>query len=118
MSDEKIEKGQAMMQQLFGGEVGPLPFPEKFADYTVGHLFGDLWQGDEITLQQRSLITCTILATLARDRELRLHLSGAKNIGIERKTLEGMLTHLAHYAGWPCAVAGLRALNDVFGDEE
>ncbi|OUS12122.1 hypothetical protein A9Q89_06925 [Gammaproteobacteria bacterium 53_120_T64] len=80
--------------------------PEKLANYTLEHLFGDVWQGDELSLEQRCLITCTILAALNREAEQRIHFPGAKNIGVTREQLEAMISHAAHYVGWP--VAGSR----------
>ncbi len=80
----------------------------------MAHLFGDVWQGDELEVEQRSLITCAVLATLGRDAELRLHVRGARNLGIERRALEAMMIHVAHYAGWPAGVSALRVLDEVW----
>ena len=82
--------------------------------HTMAHVFGDVWQGDELSLEERSLVTCAVLTALNREAELRLHVRGARNLGIERSTLEGMMTHVAHYAGWPSGVSALRLLDEVW----
>lgn len=82
--------------------------------YTIDHLFGDVWQNDDLELTQRSLITCAVLVALGRESEQYLHFRGARNLGIERSTLEAMLTHVAHYAGWPVAASGSRVLDEVW----
>jgi 4-carboxymuconolactone decarboxylase len=119
MSDEeKRAKGLATIQQLFGppsGEGPPQPMP--LQRYTIEHLFGDVWQQDDLTLPERSLATCTILIALNRPEEMRVHFAGAKNVGVERAKLAGVIAHAAHYAGWPNAMAALRALNDVWPEE-
>ncbi|OUS10222.1 hypothetical protein A9Q90_01870 [Gammaproteobacteria bacterium 54_18_T64] len=92
--------------------------PEKFIDYTLEHLFGDVWQGDELSLEQRSLITCTILVALNREAEQRIHFPGARNLGVKRDQLEAMITHAAHYAGWPVAASAFRVLAEVWPVEE
>ena len=80
----------------------------------MGHLFGDVWQGDGLSIEERSLITCVVLVAAGRDAELRLHLRGARNLGIERAKLEAMMIHVAHYAGWPAGASGLRTLDEVW----
>jgi 4-carboxymuconolactone decarboxylase len=86
------------------------------ARHTMTHLFGDVWQGGDLTLEERSLITCTVLVALGRENEQRLHFRGARNLGIERQKLEAVMTHVAHYAGWPVAVSALRVLAEVWDD--
>ena len=43
-----------------------------------------------------------------------MHLRGARNLGIPRATLDAMILHVAHYAGWPVAVSASRVLNEVW----
>ena len=119
MSEEKRQKGMEMISKLFGPPSGGgTPQPEPLGRYTVEHLFGDVWQQDDLTLQERSLATCTMLFALNRPEEMRIHFTGAKNVGVERSKLVGVIAHGAHYAGWPNAMAALRVLNDVWPDEE
>ena len=124
MSDEeKRNKGIAFFKKLVEGQERPAKsvraaMPEKFTQYTMEHLFGDVWQGEELPLELRSLITCTILVALNREAEQRIHFPGARNLGVEREQLEGMITHAAHYAGWPCAASAFRVLNEVWPAEE
>ena len=60
------------------------------------------------------MITCSVLVALGRDEEQRTHFRIARNLGISRTKLEAMITHVAHYAGWPVASSALRILNDVW----
>jgi len=117
MSDSKREKGRAMMDALCGNPDGADGFPEKFREYTLEHLFGDVWQGDGMALEEKSLVTCTILTALAREPEQRFHFAAAKRLGIPREKLLEMIIHAAHYAGWPNAVGALRSLNEVWPEE-
>jgi 4-carboxymuconolactone decarboxylase len=112
--DSKFDKGLATIRRLFGQTTGSSPLPETFARHTVEHLFGDVWQGDELSIEERSMTTCIVLVALNRENEQRLHFRGARNLGISKDRLEGMITHVAHYAGWPVAVSALGVLNDVW----
>ena len=82
--------------------------------HTMGHLFGDVWQDERLSIEQRSLLTCTVLVALNREAELRLHIRGARNVGIDRDALEAMMIQVAHYAGWPVGATGLRILDEVW----
>jgi len=118
MSDERLGKGIDLARKLFAGiDTSAVPLPDKLRDYTMSHVFGDVWQQPELTLEQRSLVTCTILVALNRTEEQRLHFQGAKNLGIPRATIEGMITHAAHYAGWPNAVGASRVLAEVWPED-
>ena len=118
MSEEKRQKGMEIIGRLFGPPTGGgTPQPEPLGRYTVEHLFGDVWQQDDLTLQERSLATCTMLFALNRTEEMKIHFGGAKNIGVERSKLVGVIAHGAHYAGWPNAMAALRVLTEVWPEE-
>ena len=113
--ESKMNKGMALAGRLLAGtEGGSTDLPPEFMNYTVGHLFGDVWQGEGLTLQQRSMITCVTLIALNREAEQRLHFVGAKNLDIPRSEIESMITHVAHYAGWPVSVSAFRVLNEVW----
>jgi 4-carboxymuconolactone decarboxylase len=118
MSDDvdqnRFDEGRALAARLFAGAPPGRRLPREMMRHTMGHVFGDLWQDDRLTLEQRSLVTCTILTALGKEAELRLHLRGARNLGIERATLEAMMLHSSHYAGWPTGVAALRVLEEVW----
>ena len=118
MADEsKWNKGVELVQKLFGAAGGGVKMPDKFRSYTIEHVFGEVWQGDELALEERSLVTCSVLVALGREEEQKLHFVGAKNLGISREKLEGVITHIAHYAGWPVAVGALRSLEEVWPAE-
>ena len=110
----RAEKGMAVVQKLFGAAAGRASLPEDFMRITVENLFGDIWSRPGLELAERSMITLSVLAVLGRDAELRLHLRGARNLGIQRKKLEEIMIHLAHYGGWPVGVNGLRAIDEVW----
>jgi alkylhydroperoxidase/carboxymuconolactone decarboxylase family protein YurZ len=112
---EKQAKGMQLIGTLLKGTgAGGMPLPEKFTQYTVKHLFGDVWQGDDLSLQDRSFITCVTLIALNREAEMRLHFVGAKNVGVPRAKLEAAITHIVHYAGWPVGMTAFKVLNDVW----
>jgi alkylhydroperoxidase/carboxymuconolactone decarboxylase family protein YurZ len=114
-ANDRQTKGMQMIGKLLAGTgAGGMPLPEKFRQYTVEHLFGEVWQGDDLSLQDRSFATCMVLIALNREAEMRLHFVGAKNVGIPREKLEAAITHVVHYAGWPVGMTAFKVLNEVW----
>ncbi|MCY4427139.1 MAG: carboxymuconolactone decarboxylase family protein [Halieaceae bacterium] len=117
--EQRMAAGLEFAHSLFAGmDIGPGANPDRLSELSLRHLFGDLWQGEDLTKQQRSLITCSMLVALNRTEELLLHFTGAKNLGIPRETIEGLITHSAYYAGWPCAVGAAKSLQQVWPKPE
>lgn len=82
----------------------------KLARLTDEVLFGDVWQRPGLSPRERSLITVAALAALGRVEQLPFHLARARDNGLDRGQLAEAITHLAFYAGWPCAVSALERL--------
>jgi 4-carboxymuconolactone decarboxylase len=113
-TDDRVAKGRALAAKLLAGAPPARPLPEEFLRQTMANVFGDVWQGEELELEERSLITCTVLVALGRENEQRLHFRGARNLGIPRAKIEAVVNHVAYYAGWPVAVSAMRVLDEVW----
>ena len=94
-------------QQLMG-DLAP-----KLADLTDDVLFGDVWARAGLSPRDRSLITVAALIALNRTDQLRSHLGRALDNGVTQEQLVETITHLAFYAGWPCAVSAVGTLREV-----
>lgn len=81
-------------------------------------LFGDVWEQPELSKRDRSMITVAILGALYRTPEIKGHMQRALDNGVTHDELRGIITHLAFYAGWPCAVNAGRVAADIFGDDD
>jgi len=82
--------------------------------YTDEVLFGDVWKRPGLSPRDRSLITVATLIALYRTNELPFHLKYALQNGVSRDELVEMITHLAFYAGWPCASTAVGIARKVF----
>lgn len=87
------------------GDIAP-----KLAELTDRLLFDDVWQRPQLTPRERSLATVAALIALNRGEQLPFHLRRARDNGISRDELAELVTHLAFYAGWPCAASAVSAL--------
>jgi 4-carboxymuconolactone decarboxylase len=79
-------------------------------------LFGDVWEGEELSKRDRSLITVAVLTALYRTEELHGHIKRALDNGVTEDEIKGLITHIAFYAGWPTAVNAGRVALEVIGD--
>ena len=94
-------------QQLMG-DVAP-----KLAELTDDVLFGDVWARPGLSPRDRSLVTVAALIALNRTDQLKSHLGRALTNGVSEAELAEVVTHLAFYAGWPCAVDAVGALREA-----
>jgi 4-carboxymuconolactone decarboxylase len=91
------------------GDVAP-----KLADLTEEVLFGDIWERQELSKRERSLITVAALIALNRTQQLPFHLKRALDNGITKEELGEVFTHLAFYSGWPTAMSAAHIAKEVF----
>lgn len=112
------EKGQKVMEQLFGARAEETrPAFKDMMTLTGDYLFGEIWSREALPVKDRSLITVAILAADSHGPQLRAHLKGALNIGHSPDALREVMIHVGHYAGWPTGMNGLAALEEVMAEQ-
>lgn len=89
----------------------------KLADLSQQVLFGDVWEREELSKRDRSLLTCAVLTALYRPEQLRFHAKLALTNGVTRAELSELITHVAFYAGWPCAVQAAQVVDEALREE-
>ena len=103
--------GQTSGGQKAFGDVAPA-----LAEYTDNVLFGDVWKREGLSPRDRSLITVATLIAGYRSNELPFHLKFAMQNGVAKEELAEVITHLAFYAGWPCASMATTIARKVFDE--
>jgi 4-carboxymuconolactone decarboxylase len=91
-------------------------FAPKLVELTDNVLFGDIWERPGLSQRDRSLITVSALIALNRTEQLPFHLRRALDNGIAKEELIEIVTHLAFYAGWPCAMSAIQLAKTVFAE--
>ena len=91
-------------------------FAPKLMQVTDDVLFGDIWEREGLSPRERSLIVVATLTALYRTNELPSHIKRAIANGITREELSELFTHLAFYAGWPCAITAIRTAIEVLDE--
>ena len=77
-------------------------------------VYGDIWERPGLSKRDRSLITVAALTALYRSDQLKGHLERALANGVTREEISELITHMAFYAGWPCAMTAARIAKGVF----
>ncbi len=86
----------------------------KLGEMTDQVLFGDVWERPQLSKRDRSLITVAALMALYRTDQLQAHMHRALENGVTREEIAEVITHIAFYAGWPCAASAVQAAKRVF----
>ncbi|SEF45599.1 4-carboxymuconolactone decarboxylase [Bryocella elongata] len=81
---------------------------------TTDVLFRDLWLRPALAPRDRSLVTVSALIANGQTAQIPYHLNRAMDNGLTQSQASEVLTHIAFYAGWPCAFSALPVVKDVF----
>ena len=86
----------------------------KLIDLSEKVLFGDVWERPGLSKRDRSLITVAALTAMYRPEQLKGHLDRALTNGVTKDEIGELITHLAFYSGWPCAMTAANVAKQVF----
>lgn len=119
LDDQDRKKGLEILKKMDLLKNDETPVSKDLLKQIIDMLYGTIWsRTEQLSLQERSMITLTVLVALNRENELKSHLRGAKNLGITKEKIEEMILHVAHYSGFPTAVSASQLLNKVWDEEE
>ena len=117
---DRYERGLERLNQVTQGQgqvvVDALsPTSPDLPRYIIEYAYGDIFCRPVLTDQQRQLAIIAAVAAMGYAApELRVHVHGALNVGVtEQEVVETMIL-MSVYAGFPAAIHGLRAAQDVF----
>jgi 4-carboxymuconolactone decarboxylase len=120
MVDELRKRTQETANKLFskGVKIDPPYLMWKEFDRDLANDFslfitGNLYSRTVLTLPERQMVACAMLAALGATEELRLHVNAALNVGCDPKKLTEVFFQLATYAGMPAVNEALKVYRDV-----
>ena len=102
------DKSQPTNARKSFGDTAP-----KLAELSDVVLFGDIWERPQLSKRERSLATCAALIVLGRSEQMDFHFPLALRNGVTGEELVELITHLAFYAGWPCAMSALSKFKEL-----
>lgn len=120
MDDEIKKRTQETAKKLFGKGIKMDPpylmwkeFDRDLANDLSMFITGNLYSRTVLTLPERQMAACAMLATLGAADELRLHVNAALNVGCDPKKLAEVFFQLAPYGGMPLVNKALEVYREV-----
>ena len=121
MKDEEIKKRtRDTANRLFGKGIKIDPpyliwreFDKDLANDFSKFITGNLYSRTVLTLPERQMIACAMLAAVRARDELRLHVNAALNVGCDPKKLAEIFFQVATYAGMPAVNEALEVYREV-----
>ena len=120
MNDELRKKTQETANKLFGKGIKMEPpyltwkeFDRDLANDFSLFITGKLYSRTVLTLPERQMVACAMLAALRATDELRLHLNAALNVGCDPRKMTEIFFQLAPYAGMPAVNEALQVYREV-----
>jgi 4-carboxymuconolactone decarboxylase len=115
-----VERTRQTAAKLFSGPVDvEVPYqlwkafdPELAKDLSL-FITGNLYSREVLSPAERQVVAVTALAALYRIEELKIHLHGALNVGVEAANLAEAIFQVGVYAGFPAVNAALAAFKEV-----
>jgi 4-carboxymuconolactone decarboxylase len=78
------------------------------------YCWGEIWGRPGLSREMRSVINLAMLAAMNRPHEVRLHVRGALNNGINRETIQEIILQVAIYCGVPAALDAMKVCTETF----
>lgn len=111
---ELLDAGTANQTKLIGAPVkGPIfEFAPAIDEYLKTHLFGDIFERDNIIWQDRELATVAMLSSIpGAEAQLQSHMRVSMNIGLTEDQLRALADTLHEHVGLENAKRATNALN-------
>lgn len=118
--DELRKRTQETAKKLWTGGIKMDPpyvmwkqFDKELANDLSLFITGTLYSRTVLTLPERQMVACAMLAALGAADELRLHVNAALNVGCDRRKLAEVFFQLAPYGGMPLVNKALEVYRNV-----
>lgn len=120
MDENAKKRTQETAQKLFGSGLKLDPpyrtwkeFDRDLANDLSLFITGNLYSRTVLTLPERQMAACAMLAALGAADELKLHVNAALNVGCDPRKLTEVFFQLAPYGGMPLVNKALEVFRDV-----
>lgn len=114
------KKTQETATRLFGKGIKMEPpyllwkeFDRELANDFSMFITGNLYSRTVLSLPERQMVACAMLAAIRAKDELKLHVNAALNVGCDRAKLAEVFFQVATYAGMPAVNDALMVYRDV-----
>ncbi|GHU83968.1 hypothetical protein FACS189415_7530 [Bacteroidia bacterium] len=108
-----LNKEQEQILRDSYGEISP-----ELVQFTIEYGYGDIFSRENLDKKYRQVATIAASATLGNSQpQLKFHIKGALNIGINKEEIKEIMLLMTVYAGFPAAINGTNILKEVIMEE-
>jgi len=123
--EDNRKRTQETATRLFGKGIKMAPpylmwkaFDRDLANDFSKFITGNLYSRTVLTLPERQMAACAMLAAIRAGDELRLHVNAALNVGCDPRKLAEVFFQVATYAGMPAVNEALAVYRDVLEERD
>ncbi len=124
MSDHLLEQGKAIRAEVIGEArheaalASATDFDRPFQELALRYCWGDVWGRPGLDRRTRSIVNLSMLTTMGKPNELRIHVRGALTNGVKRTEIQEVFLQACVYAGVPAAGEAFKVAREVFDEPE
>lgn len=120
VTDAYFQKGlkQLELMNRSGTMLEQKALSEDVYRYSVGFLFGEIWNRPHLSYRDRQLITLAANVALSRPNGTPNHYRSARALGISHEEIMELILHVGMYAGWPCIAHACKQYTEVLETEK
>lgn len=122
--EDRFERGLRRLSEVDAKQIeriiaGLKEIARDFAKYLIEFPFGDIYSRPGLDLKSRQIATVAALTAMGNAQpQLKVHISGALNVGWTQAEIVEVIMQMAVYAGFPAALNGFAAAREVFAEYE
>jgi 4-carboxymuconolactone decarboxylase len=122
MNDARFQKGLKILNSINGTNGRRImklleDISPDMARFVIEFPYGDIYSRPGLDLKTRELLTIASLTTLGTaPAQLKAHVRNALNAGCTREEIVETIMQMCVYAGFPAALNGLFAAQEVFDE--
>ncbi|AGK98629.1 carboxymuconolactone decarboxylase family protein [Clostridium pasteurianum] len=120
--ENRYEKGLNKLKEVDGkGGAEVIEFLKDIAPdlgkYIIEFAFGDIYTRPTFDLKQREIVTLSALTALGGcEKQLKVHINGALNVGISEKEIIEVFLQCIPYVGFPRVLNAVSVAKEIFLD--
>lgn len=120
----RYNEGLRMRRQVLGDDYvqrsldNTTEFTQPIQELVTEYCWGAVWTRPGLVPRDRSLVNLGMLVALNRPDELKVHIRGALNNGVEPDEIQEVLLQAGVYCGMPAALDAFRIAAAVLEEHE
>ncbi len=119
---ERRKAGTELLAEMTGAGPGFASAAEQrtgaFGSYVVDYIFGQVWQGDELSRRDRTIVALAMLGALERLQAVRFHASFGPANGVSREEITEIALQIAGYSGFPAGNEMINVLVEMWSEQD